>query len=84
MITNINDVCTYYNLFTLFWANTLLTKVYLDFVLAIKVDVMVNNNFNYCGSIDNSFHFCKSCYNMINRKKILKFKSANYIIFLPC
>lgn len=65
-------------------ASILLTKVHLDFKLVIKATVMVNNNLDYYRYINNNFHFCKSYYDMIIKKKIPKFGSANYINVWLC
>lgn len=84
MIADTNNICTHCNLFMRFGAKILLTKVYSDFVSIIKAAVMVNNDFIHCKYIDNNFHFCKSCHDMIVKKKILIFRSINYINILLC
>lgn len=56
-----------------------MSKIYLNFVLAIEAAVIINNNHDYFAYIDNRSHFCKSFYYMIVEKKISKFGSANYI-----
>ena len=66
-----NDVYTYCGLIIPFGANTLLTKVYLKFLLTKNVVVIVSNEFDCCKYTDNSSHFCKSCYCIIAEKKIL-------------
>lgn len=83
MITNMNNVCTCYALFIPFRLDTLLTRVYLEFVSTIKAAVIVKNNLDYCRYINNSSHFCKPCYNMIIKKKIAKFEFVNCINILP-
>lgn len=62
-------------LFILFEASILLTKVY------IKATVINNNNLDCYGHTNNSFHFCKSCYSMIVKKKYQNFDCINV---LPC
>lgn len=79
MIIDTNNICTSYGLFILFGAGTLLTKIHPDLILIIKAVIIVDNNFDCCGRIDNAFYFCKFCYTMIIEKKILKFRSVNYI-----
>lgn len=68
----------------MFKTSFLLTKIYPEFVFAIKSDVIVEDNFNYYGYTNNSFQFCKSCYSMIILKKISKFEFVNCINVLPC
>lgn len=79
MITEENDICAYCDLLIVFGMGFLLTKVYPEFISTIKTDVIVEDNLNYCGYIDNSFQFCKSYYGIIIEKKIRKFGSANCI-----
>ena len=67
----------------MFGTSSLLTRVYSKFVSAIEADVIIKDGLNYCGCTDNSFQFCKSCYGIIIEKKILKFRSANYINISP-
>ncbi len=67
----------------MFGTGTLLTKVHLEFVLAIEAVIIVNNDLNCCGHIDNSSHFCNTYYGMIVKKQIPKFGFANYINVLP-
>lgn len=69
-MVDINDVCTCYGSFILFGTDILLTKVHLEFVLAIKVIVIVDDDLDRCGRTDNSSHFCNTCYSMIVKKKI--------------
>ena len=69
-------------LFIIFKTNILLTKVYLEFVLAIKTAIIINNNFYHCGGINNCVYFYNYYYNKIFEKKIVKFESANYINIL--
>lgn len=83
MIININNICTYYSLFILFEADTLI-KVCLQFIFTIKATIIVKNNHNYCRYIDKRSYFCKFYYNMIIEKKILKLGFANYINILFC
>lgn len=83
MITDINNICIHCRLFILFKAGILLTKIYPDFVLAIKTIIIVNNDLEYYRYTDNSSYFCKSYYNIIVEKKLPKFRSANYINVLP-
>lgn len=82
VIANTNNVCVYCNLFILFRAGKLLTKVHLDFVLAIKTTIKVINNLICYGYNDNSSHLCKFCYSIIIEKKIPKFGFANCINIL--
>lgn len=84
VIANINDVCAYCGLFIPLGASILPTKVYLDFVLAIKAIIIGDDNLNYCRHINNGFHSCKFYYGMIVKKKISKFRFANCINILSC
>lgn len=68
MIVDINNVYTYYNLFILFKINTLLTKVYQDFILAIEIDIIINDYLDYYRCIDNNSHSYNSYYGMIVEK----------------
>lgn len=61
IITNINNVYGYYNLFILFKISTLLAKIYLEFILAIETNIIVNNNLDCYRYINNSFYFCNFC-----------------------
>lgn len=79
MISNKSDVYAYSSWYILFKTGILLTKIYLQFVSTIEVVLIVENNLNYCGPIDNSCHFCKSYYGMIVKEKILIFGFTNYI-----
>lgn len=83
MIVDTNNIYAYSNLFIPFEAGILPIKVYLDFILVLKIAVMVNKNLYYCRCIDNDSHFCKFFYNMIVKKKISKLKFPNYINILP-
>lgn len=74
-----NNVCAYCNLFIPFETDILLTKVYLEFVLAIEAAVIVNNDPDCYERTDNNFHFCNICYDIIVEKQIPKFESANCI-----
>lgn len=67
----------------MFGTSTLLTKVHLEFILAIEAAIIVNDYLDYCGHINNSSHFCNIYYSMIVEKKISKFGFANYINVLP-
>lgn len=82
MIMDTNNICAYYGLFILFEASTLLIKVYSNFILAIKATIIVNNNLDYFEHIINIFHFYKSDYSMIIKKKITKFRFANCLNIL--
>ena len=66
------------------WNLFLLTRVHPEFISAIEASVIVEDDLDYCGSTDNGFQFCKSCYCMIIEKKIPKFGSANCSNVLPC
>lgn len=79
MIADTNNVCACYNFFILFGANIILTRVYSDFVSAIKAAIIVKKDFDCCGRINASSYFCKFCYSIIVKKKILKFGSATCI-----
>lgn len=81
MIADTNDVCICYDLYILFEANMLLTRVYLKFISTIKTAVIVKDNLDYYKYTDNNSYFCKSCYSIIFETKILKFGSTNYINF---
>lgn len=83
MIAKTNDISIHCNLYISFWANILLTRLDLNFIFSIEVVIIVEDNFDSCGYIDNSFHFSNSYYIMIIGKKILKFKSINFINILP-
>ena len=84
VIVDTSDVYAYCGLFIPFGASTLLTKIHLEFVSAIKAAVIVEDNLGYCRQTDNSSYFCKSCYDMIVKKKIPKFRSANCINISVC
>lgn len=79
IITNTNDIYTCFILYISFRTGTLLIRVYPDFISIIKAVVIIEDNLDCCRYIDNDFHFCKSCYSMIIKKKIPKFGFANYI-----
>lgn len=79
MIADTNDVCICCDLYILFEANMLLTRVYLKFISTIKTAVIVKDNLNYYKYTDNSSYFYKSCYSIIFETKIPKFGSTNYI-----
>lgn len=68
MIADTNNVHVYCNLFILFGTCILLTKAHPKFVFAIKAAVIVDENLNCCGYIDNSSHFCNTYYGMIIEK----------------
>lgn len=82
MIADINNIYIYYSLFIPFKINTLLPKIYLNFISLIKITIIVNDNFDYYKYTNNSSKFCKSYYSMIVEKIPLKFESANYINIL--
>lgn len=84
MIVNINNVCSYCNLFILSRTSTLYPKVYSDFVFLMEAAVIANHYHDYCRHTDNGSHFCKSYYYIFIEKKITKFRSVNYINVLPC
>ena len=84
MIANTNDVYICCDLFIPFGIGILLTKGHPKFVLAIKAAVIVHDDLDYCGRIDNSSHFCNTYYAMIVGRHSPKFGSANCIIVLPC
>lgn len=52
-----NNVYIYCSLFILFDTSILLTKIYLEVILAKKTAVIVNNCLNYCRYNDNNSHF---------------------------
>lgn len=82
MIVDTNNVCTYCGLYILFEVKILLTRVHLELIFAIKAAIIIEDDFDYCGYINNGSHFCKSYYGIIIKKKILKFESANCINIL--
>lgn len=84
MILDINDVCICCSLFILFGFNTWLTKVYLDFIMAMEAAVIAIDNLDHYRHTNNDSHFSKSYYSMIVEKMISKFGSAKYINVLPC
>lgn len=84
VIADTNDVCACCGLLIVFGTGSLLTRLYPEFVSAIKVGVIVEDDLDCCGCTDNGFQFCKSCYGMIIEKKIPKFGSANCINVSPC
>ncbi len=84
VIADTNDVCTCCGLFIPFGTGTLLTKIHPEFVSAIEVAVIVDDDLDYCGRTDNSSHFCNTCYSIIIEKQISKFGSTNYINVLLC
>lgn len=77
MIADTNDVFACYGLYILFQGGIMLIRVYLEFVSVIKVAVIIKDDLDYYGYTDNSSYFCKSYYDMIFKKKIPKFGSAN-------
>lgn len=79
IITDINNICTYYSLFILFKANIMLIRIYLNFVFVIKVIIIVKNNLNYYRCINVGFYFCKSYYAIIVEKKISELVFVNCI-----
>ena len=84
VIADTSNIYVYCGLFILFEAGILLTKIYPEFVSTREAAVIVKDDFDCCGRTDNGFHFCKSCYNIIIKEKILKFGSANCINVLAC
>lgn len=68
MIVDTNNVYACYGLYILFEAGTFLTRRYPEFVSTIKVAVIIEDNLDYCGHIDNRSHICKSYYAMIFEK----------------
>lgn len=83
VMTDINNICAYCNLFILFETSILLSKVHLKFVLAMEVIVIVNDNLDYYKCSDNDSHFCNFFYGIIIKKKIPKSGFTNYINVLP-
>ncbi len=83
VILDINNVCACCGLFIPFEINTLLTKVHLEFVSAIKAAIIVNDDLDYYKRTDNSSYFYNTCYGMIVEKQIPKFGSTNCINVLP-
>lgn len=79
MIVDINDIYAYYGLFILFRAGILLTRIYSDFILAIKATIIANDNLDYYKYTNNDSDFCKFYYSIIIEKKITKFRFANFI-----
>ena len=84
VIADINDICARCSLLIMFETGFLLTWVHPKFVSAIEAGVIVEDDLDYCEYTNNGFQFCKSCYDMIIKKKIPKFKSANCINVSPC
>lgn len=78
-IVDINDVCICYSLFFPFKANTILIKIYLNFVSTIKIIIIVENHLNCYKYKDAIFNFCKSYYKIVIKIKIPKFEFANCI-----
>lgn len=68
MIVDKNNVCVCYNWFILFRTCILLTKVHPEFVLAIQVAVIVDDDLDCYRYINNSSHFSNSCYGMTVQK----------------
>lgn len=54
VIIDINNIYTYYGLFILFEASILLTKIYLNFVLAIEALIIIDDDLDYNKRINNS------------------------------
>lgn len=79
IIVATNNILAYYNLFILLGASSLLTQVYPEFLSTIKIAIIAKNNLNCYGHTDNGSYFCKSCYSIIIKKKIPKFRSVNCI-----
>lgn len=84
IIIDIRDIYVYCSLFILFGTDTLLIRIYLEFVSIIGAVIISEDNFDCCGYTDNSSYFYKSCYGIIIKKNISKFRSANYINILSC
>lgn len=55
MIADINNVYTCCDLYIVFRIGFLLIKVYSEFVSTIKVDVIVEDDLDYCKYTDNRF-----------------------------
>lgn len=79
VIASTNDICACCDLFILFGAYTMLTRIHPDFISTIKTAVIVQDHLDYFKHVDAGFHFRKSCYKMVIEKKITKFRSANCI-----
>ena len=84
VIANSDNVYTCYDLFILFKTDTILTKIYPDFISAIKTAIIDKDNLKYCRHINAGSHFCNSCFIIVVEKKIIKFGFANYINVFPC
>lgn len=83
LIADTNDVCAYCGIVIVFGTGFLLTRVYPEFVSAIKADIILKVDLDCCGYTNNDYQFCKSGYNMIIEKKIPKFGSINCINVSP-
>lgn len=77
MVIDTNNVCIYYILYILFRINTLLIKLYPDFILVIKAAIIFDHDLNYCKRTNNNSHFYNTYNVMIVEKQISKFSSAN-------
>lgn len=77
MIISTNNICVCYNLYIPFKDYTMLIRSFYHFISAIKRVVIVENDIDYCKFVDIDSHFCKSCYKMVIKKKIPKFRCAN-------
>lgn len=79
MIADTNNIYACCDLFILFGADIILTKIHFDFISAIEAAIIVKNNLDCCRYIDIGSYFCKFCYVIVIEKKISKFGSANCI-----
>lgn len=77
MITDINNIYVYHNLFILFKLNILLIRIYSKFVFDIKTTIIISNHFDFYKYTINNFYFSKFYYNRICHKK-----SRNYDLFI--
>lgn len=81
MITDTNNIRTYCSLFIPFRADTILTKVYLDFIFAIKIAIIVKDDLDYYRYFDSSSHFCKFCCTMLLKKRYQNLDLLTALIF---
>lgn len=84
MILEIKNIYTYYGFYILFGAYTLLTRIYLKFIFAMKALLIEKYNLDFCRYTNNRSYFGKFCYDINVERKISKFGAVNYIIISSC
>ena len=81
IIADTNNIYACYSLFILFKTNTILTKIYPNFVFAIKIAIIVKDNLEYYGFINTGSHFYQFCYTIAIEKKNQNLDLLTTLIF---